>query len=157
MSRTEILLRNKDVLAGLLFLLIAAIFGEGAIRLPMGTTIRMGPGYFPVLLSGGLALLGLLALVGGLRGASEQTAVLPLAWGRMLVISAAALAFVFGLERLGFPLSVFLTVFIASAASRSFHLLPCLALAAGVAAAAWVIFALLLGLPFQATGSWFGP
>ncbi|MFQ8432199.1 tripartite tricarboxylate transporter TctB family protein [Amaricoccus sp. W119] len=156
MSRTELLLRNRDVLAGLLFILLALVFGFEAIGLPLGTTIRMGPGYFPLLLSGGLGFFGLLTLIGGIRSADEASAVDSLAWSRVLLISIAALIFVFGLSRLGLPLSVFLTVLVAASASRSFRVLPGLALAAGVAAGSWIIFAMLLGLPFRATGSWLG-
>ncbi|WP_188825746.1 tripartite tricarboxylate transporter TctB family protein [Brucella endophytica] len=148
-------MRNKDVLAGLAFLLVAAVFAFGAMKLPMGTTLRMGPGYFPLILSGGLAILGSLILLSGIRNASPENTVGSPAWSRVLIICAAVLVFVSGLQGMGFPLTVFATVFIASTGSRYFRLHISLALAAFIAACAWIIFVKLLGLPFQTVGGWF--
>ncbi len=156
MTRTEMILRNKDVLAGTLFLIVAAAFAYAASKLQMGTTLRMGPGYFPMLLSGLLAFLGALTLLNGLRTATPERTVQSLAWSRMLIICGAGLFFVVALSGLSFPLTVFFTVLATAAASRDFRLLPGIALAAAVTAGAWVIFAKLLGLPFQALGTWFG-
>jgi hypothetical protein len=148
------ILRNKDVLAGALFLVLAGTFAYAAVNLPMGTTLRMGPGYFPMLLSGLLVVLGATTLLKGVVTARPDRMVEPLAWSRMLIICGAGFFFVLTLDGLGFPLAVFVTVLIASAASRDFRLLPGLALAAVVTAMAWIIFAVLLGLPFQALGAW---
>ena len=154
MSRLEMCLRNKDVLTGLLFLVIAALFGYGAFILPMGTALRMGPGYFPLLLAGALALFGIATLIGGVINASPETAVEPFFWSRVLIISIAGLIFAFGLDPLGFPLVLFLTVFVAATASRAFRLMPTIALAAGAALVSWILFAKILGLQFQTFGSW---
>lgn len=154
MSRTELLLRNKDVLAGLMFLLVAVIFAYGATSLPRGTTLRMGPGYFPLMLSAGLAILGSLTALSGVRKASPENAVTSLAWSRVVIISTAVLVFVLCLRGLGLPATVFATVFIASTASREFRMRNSLALAAALALGSWVVFARLLGLPFQAVGDW---
>ena len=35
MSRTEVLLRDKNMLAGLIFLLVAGVYGYAAYRLPL--------------------------------------------------------------------------------------------------------------------------
>lgn len=43
---------NKDFLAGLLFALIGGFAVALARGYPMGTTMRMGPGYFPTVLGG---------------------------------------------------------------------------------------------------------
>ena len=58
---------NKDFWAGMTF------FGTGAGTLfiarnyPFGTTLRMGPGYFPIVLSGILIAFGLYIMLRGLR------------------------------------------------------------------------------------------
>lgn len=154
MSRLEMCLRSKDVLAGLFFLAVAGLFGYAAAILPLGTALRMGPGYFPLLLSGTLALLGLITLVGGILNASPATAIEPFFLSRVLIISLSGLAFALGLEPLGFPIALFLTVMIASTASRSFRLIPTIALAVGVALVSWVLFAKILGIQLHALGSW---
>ncbi|HEX5932752.1 MAG TPA: tripartite tricarboxylate transporter TctB family protein [Pseudorhizobium sp.] len=147
-------LRNKDVLAGLVFLLLAGIVIYGAMDLQLGTSLRMGPGYFPLVLSGCLVLLALLTIAGGVRNATEENAVAPLAWSRLLIVTASVFVFIVGLRGLGFPITVFLTVFIASAASRDFKLVTSILLSAIVTAGAWLIFVWSLGLPFQALGTW---
>jgi hypothetical protein len=64
----EIKIRSsRDFCAGLIFICfgIAALFIGGSY--PMGTSSRMGPGYFPVLLGGILTLLGFIIAGQGLR------------------------------------------------------------------------------------------
>lgn len=156
MPRTEVLLRDKNVLAGLIFMLIAAVLGYAAYHLPLGTTLRMGPGYFPLVLTGMLGLLGFASLVNGVRTASPQTGVAGFAWSRLVLVCGAALFFALCLDGLGMPLAVFGTVLIAAFASRRFRLLEGLLLAAGVAVLSWVLFRMLLGLSFRMFGSWFG-
>lgn len=154
MPRRQMILRNKDVLSGLMFLLIAGIVAWGARGLPVGTAVRMGPGFFPPILAGILAMLGLLTVIGGLRNLTPENAVAPMAWGRMLVVCGGAVFFAWALEPLGMPLAVFGAVLISASASRAFRILPGLALAALAAAGAWLVFAWALGLPFRMLGSW---
>ena len=117
MTRSQILLRNQDVLAGLLFLVIAGIVAWGAHHLPMGSGVRMGPGMFPMILCGLLAFLGLLTLVEGLRSATPENATAPLAWGRMLVICGSGVFFALTLAPLGLLGSrlIFLHLFVVAA------------------------------------------
>lgn len=156
MSRSEVLLRDKNILAGLIFMAIAATFGYAAYRLPLGSTLRMGPGYFPLVLTGLLGLLGLLTAINGLRTASPDTGVSGFVWARLVLICGAALFFAICLEGLGMPLSVFGTVLIAAFASQRFRLWEGLLLAAAVSIGSWILFAELLNLPFRMLGNWFG-
>ena len=90
---------HRDILAGALFVAIGALALLGARGYPVGTAMRMGPGYLPVVL--GWLLIALGALV-GLRAARRRDwqAVAwdwkPLAW-----ISVSILAFGFLMPRLG--------------------------------------------------------
>ena len=57
---------GKDLSAGAIFIAIAAFFLSSAwLNLEIGTSFRMGPGYFPV------ALAVLLLVLGGAFGAAE--------------------------------------------------------------------------------------
>lgn len=154
MSRAEVLLRDKSVLAGLIFMLIAGVFGCAAYRLPLGTMLRMGPGYFPLVLTGMLGILGLITLLNGLRTASADTSVSGFVWSRVVLVCGSALFFALCLDGLGLPLSVLGTVFIAAMASRRFRLVEGLLLAAAVTLGSWVLFSMLLNLPFRMFGSW---
>src|ERR1700716_4266759 len=60
-------LNNKDVWAGLMLIAIGALAILIARNYTFGTALRMGPGYFPVILGGMLILFGLYILAMGLR------------------------------------------------------------------------------------------
>ncbi|MBI5967269.1 MAG: tripartite tricarboxylate transporter TctB family protein, partial [Deltaproteobacteria bacterium] len=56
----RIKIRNpKDLYAGLVFIFFGVFALLMARSYPMGNAMRMGPGYFPSILGGSLALLGL--------------------------------------------------------------------------------------------------
>ena len=55
-----------DVLAGGIFVLIGGAFVVGSLGYELGTPLRMGPGYFPLLVGAILAALGLAVVVKGL-------------------------------------------------------------------------------------------
>ena len=57
-------IRNpKDFWAGLLYVVLGLAAVYIAQDYEMGTATRMGPGYFPTLLGGFLALIGVVSLV----------------------------------------------------------------------------------------------
>jgi len=104
-------IRNpRDFFAGVVFLAFGAaglLVGRGY---SMGTAAQMGPGYFPVLLSCGLLLFG---LVIGIRGLAADGEALDVASARPLAAVLLAVA-VFGLtlERFGLVVSVPLVVLV---------------------------------------------
>ncbi len=53
------LLKDKNLLKGLFLIAIALAFGLGALKYPVGKLERAGPGFFPMMVSGILFLLGL--------------------------------------------------------------------------------------------------
>ena len=87
----EFIKNPKDFFAGLLFLVIVAVFALGLRELPIGTAFRMGPGYFPMVLLFILAGLGVAILVNGLRTQGEPLGELP--WRGLIIINAPILLF----------------------------------------------------------------
>ena len=53
---------RADAASGILFLLFGLFFGSQSLGLEIGTAFRMGPGFFPLILSGVLMCFGLLVL-----------------------------------------------------------------------------------------------
>ena len=49
----------KDLLTGLLFLSIGIVFAVASSHLYLGMSAEMGPGYFPLLVSSVLIIIGL--------------------------------------------------------------------------------------------------
>lgn len=155
MTRSEVILRNKDVLSGILFLVLAGVVAYGAARLSFGTSVRMGPGYFPRVLAGLLGLLGAITLLSGIRNATPDGAVLSMAWSRVGIVTLAVLFFVFALAPLGFLLTIFGTTLISTFGNRRFDPKSSILLSIAAAAVSWVLFVQLLSLPFRTVGSVF--
>ncbi|MEN3354495.1 MAG: putative tricarboxylic transport rane protein, partial [Betaproteobacteria bacterium] len=56
---------NKNIMSGIFFIGVGALGIYMAQDYPMGTALRMGPGYFPIVLSGMLILFGIYCLIQG--------------------------------------------------------------------------------------------
>jgi hypothetical protein len=144
---------RADMAAGLVFVVFGIFFAVQSIGLDMGTTLKMGPGYFPAVLSGLLILLGLAVLVGGVRSAGEPIG--RFALRGMLFILPAPIFFGLTVKGLGFVPAIFCTTLIACFATADTRPLRALALAAGVTVFATAVFVWGLGLPFRFLGTWF--
>src|SRR5262249_43431447 len=60
--------RNKDLWCAAILIAIGAVTMFIARNYPFGTTLRMGPGYFPIVLGGILILFGFYLAAAGWRG-----------------------------------------------------------------------------------------
>ncbi|WP_323042556.1 tripartite tricarboxylate transporter TctB family protein [Gemmobacter sp.] len=142
-----------DVSTGILLMLAAGFFGWQTLDLDLGTTFRMGPGYFPAVLSAILFLLGLIILIKGIMGPAS-VGFGRVAWRGMLFILPAPVVFGLTVRGLGFVPALFITALIAAQASLRMRPLPSLILAVGVTIFSTLVFSYALGLPFQRFGPW---
>ncbi len=146
---------QKDFFAGLLFGLIGSMFAWGATDYQVGSSARMGPGYFPLMLGVMLALLGgvmMLRAAWGMAQAGQaigRWAVKPL----VAIISANLLFGVAlgGLPRLNLPAlglmaGVYMLTFVACLAGERFRFKEAALLATALAALSYLAFVLLLKL-----------
>lgn len=144
--------RQKDFLAGLLFILIAAVVTFEGAGLAQGSAERMGPGYLPLRLGIMLGALGLVIAMNGLHGEDDPLPVF--APYPILAGTAGLLAFGFAIESAGLIPASALLVLAARAISwrgRKFELaLLVLALSAIVV----VVFRYGLGLPVDLLPGW---
>lgn len=136
--------RNRELVAGLLFLafgLAGLWFGRDE---PRGTALRMGPGYMPLLLSWGLVGLGgVIALRGAIAAGAALTA-----WHLrpVVLILVAVLAFALLIEPAGLAIATTAIVLIGAAGGPEFRSVEAIALALGLAAGAVVLFVVGLKL-----------
>ena len=100
---------------GALFILGGLFFAYQSWIMDIGTALRMGPGYLPLLLAGILLLVGIVVLIQATRVQGEPMG--PLAWRGMLLTLPAPIFFGLTVRGLGFVPAVFITAFIASFAS----------------------------------------
>lgn len=141
-------------LCGALFIGLGLFFAYQSWIMDIGTALRMGSGYFPLLLAAILVLLGIIVLVQATRVQGEPIG--PLAWRGMLLILPAPIFFGLTVRGLGFLPAIFLAAFIASFASVKMKPLAALILSASVTIFSYLVFSKGLSLPFRAFGPWLG-
>jgi hypothetical protein len=145
----------KDIASGLIFAGLGLAYGSmSLLGLPLGTAVDIGPGYFPLLLSGALVVLGsgvtVRGFVTGRGGLKSLLSSVP--WRSVAMIGLAILAFTLTLRPLGlFPASV-ITAFLACLASPSFSLLRVMIASSGVGIFCALIFGVALGFPVPLLG-----
>ena len=142
-----------DVLAGGILVLIGGAFVVGSFTYELGTPLRMGPGYFPLLVGVILAALGLAVVVKGLlAGDVIEFGAVP--WRAVIVIVLALLFFGLTVRRLGFVPTSAVTALLTTLASREMRPLKALAVAAGLTVASTLIFVVGLQLRIPLWGPW---
>jgi Tripartite tricarboxylate transporter TctB family len=96
------LLHNKNVLAGLMFMVFGGAFFIGALNYSLGTGARMGPGYFPRMLGGLLFVLGAIIAVEGYFE-SKKGEDTPIGWHIMPMVWLLGAVGAFGVLLAGIP------------------------------------------------------
>ncbi|NYT65538.1 tripartite tricarboxylate transporter TctB family protein [Alcaligenaceae bacterium] len=142
-------IKNKqDFWSGLMFITIGLGFALGATQYSLGTTARMGPGYFPFWLGVFLAVLGAVVAITAMSNKAEHAELekfdIKLAFIIVgsVVLSGAALYY------LGVFIATFLLVFLSSLASHEFNWKIAVANGAFLVLFVWVAFIKGLGLVF---------
>ncbi|ABR91100.1 small permease component of tripartite tricarboxylate transporter [Janthinobacterium sp. Marseille] len=144
----------KDFWTGVIFLVIglaAVIIGRDY---NMGTAGKMGPAYFPTILGGLLALIGVAAMVRAFFHDGEPVG--KFAVKETILILTGVLLFGFLVRGAGLVVAVFAIIMFSAYASAKFKWIPAIALAIGAAVFAVVVFVEALGLPIAIFGPWFG-
>lgn len=137
-----------DFSSGLALMLTGAGFALGSMQYPFGRSAQPGPGYFPLLLSLLLLLLGSVIFVKSVIVPYKAPDDLgPIAWRPLIVVMAAIGLFGFLLPRAGLVITFPTVVLVTGMASRDFRWRSSLAYAGMLTALAWLIFVVLLRLP----------
>ncbi len=145
--RMKITLRNnKDFWAGMMLIVIGAASIFIARSYPFGSTMRMGPGYFPSMLGGILLLFGIYVMVIGLRR-SEKIAV-HCSLRALIVLSLSLVAFGVLMKHAGFIPALAALIFGAASAGREFKFVEVLALTVILTIFSVAVFIWGLGLPY---------
>ena len=143
---------STNGLCGAIFVVSGLLFAYQCLSLEIGTSFRMGPGYFPLVLAVVLVLLGAIVLVEAIRVEGEPIG--PIAWRGMLFILPAPIFFGLTVRGLGFVPSLFMTALIAAFASTRMKPTLALVLTAALTLFSVAVFSYALGLPFQRFGPW---
>ena len=138
--------QNPDVLSGLMFIGVGAIGMWIARDYPFGSSLRMGPGYFPTVLGGIMVAMGIYTLLMGLKRQEK----IKRTWSVRALIILPITTLVFGImmEKLGFVPAVFALSVLAATASPEFHWLEQSILAVGLTIGCVALFIWGIGLPY---------
>jgi hypothetical protein len=132
---------QRDFWSGMMFLVVGIVFAVGAGNYSLGTSARPGPGYFPLMLSVIMAILGAVVTFKALTIESEGgDPIGKVAWRPLLVIVGAIAVFGATITTLGMIVSIPILIFISSFAGDEFHWRDVLINSIVLTVASWLIF-----------------
>jgi uncharacterized membrane protein len=144
---------NRDLIAGLLFIVLGGLAAVLARDYPFGTTMRMGPGYFPTVLGVILLLFGVTVLARGIRSSEKVKG--EWGWKPLALITLSIVLFGALLDRAGMIPAAVATLVVAAAAGREFRLKEVLILAVVMTAFSVAVFLYGLKLPYPLLGGYY--
>jgi len=143
---------SSDFLTGILFCGIGAVAIIIGSAYPIGTTARIGAGYFPLLVSTALVLLGGVLIIRSFLTETEEIG--PVDFRPLLLLIVSILLFGLLIEDWGFPVAGLAVVIGARIAGRHYKPLETALLAAGLVGFCFLLFSYGLGLQLPATRLW---
>jgi hypothetical protein len=138
---------QRDFWSGLMFLITGVGFAIGATNYSMGTSARPGAGYFPLILSTILAIMGGVVLFKALTIETEDGEPIgAIAWRPLIIIVLAITVFAILLPRLGMFITIPILIIIVSFAGDEFSWIGVLVSCVVLTAFSWLVFIKGLGL-----------
>jgi len=138
--------KNKDFWAGMMLIAIGAAAMLIAREYRFGSTLRMGPGFFPVILGGILVVFGVcIAAIGIRRGEKIQG---HLSLRALILLPFSLILFGLLMELAGFVPAMAALIFVAAASGKEFKFVEVLALTVFLTLASMAVFIWGLGLPY---------
>lgn len=132
---------QRDFFSGLMFVVVGVVFAVGATNYSMGSSARPGAGYFPLMLSVILSILGAIVMFKALTIETEGgDPIGSFAWKPLLVIVASIAVFGLALPRLGMFVTIPLLIVMVSFAGDEFHWKGVLLSSVVLTLGSWVIF-----------------
>jgi putative tricarboxylic transport membrane protein len=138
--------------AGLFFIALGLITLFAVWDYPTGTSVRMGPGYWPRLLGFLLVALGAVVWLTETRHSEEAPA--PVSLRPVLMIFASIVAFALSAEALGLIAAIALTVFFATFARPGARLSEVAVLTLGLVVFSALLFVKVLGVSLPLLPNW---
>lgn len=147
------LIQHRDVVAGLVFVGLGTGVAWGSTAYTLGNAMRMGPGYFPLILGLLLAALGALLAVRQVRVSTDADSMPRIekpCLRSLLLVGGGMLLFAALLQHAGLALATMALVIVSGVAYRAFRWRELGMLSGGLAMFAVAVFVYGLGLPLQA-------
>ena len=99
---------DRNRIAAVVLVAFGLVAVEEAARLRIGSIVRPGPGFFPLVLAAAFTVTCVVVAIGAFRSSGvPMTAPASLGWAKIAVTMAALFVYAVVLERVGFVLSTF--------------------------------------------------
>jgi hypothetical protein len=148
-------MNTRDTYGGAALVGFAGAYALAAGSLSMRSSLGIGPGLFPMVLAGILALIGVVVLVQGILSREGGQTGAPVPWRGIALIVAAPVVFGFAIEPLGLIPGLFASIFLAALANRGTTLLGAAGISAFMVVFCIMLFKWGLGLPLPLFGTLF--
>ena len=137
---------QKGLVSGALYVVLGVIAGIGSLQYPVGTFWRMGPGFFPLLVSGALVVTGVVVAAIAVAPATP-----PVALGRwplrnLVLVAAAVTAFGLLVRSGGIILATAALIAIASFTTSGLRPRDSLLALVCLSVLTWLVFIRTIGL-----------
>lgn len=140
-------IRNpEDFWSGVMFLAFGILAVYISLDYPMGTAMRMGPGYFPTYLGGMLIVIGVIVALISLKTESEP--IKPFAWKPFIWLSVSFAIFGWGVDHIGFIPALTASVVLCALAGQVFKVKEVLIMTVVLVAGATAVFIYGIDLPY---------
>jgi hypothetical protein len=137
----------QDFWAGMMFIAVGLFFVVVALMFyQMGSSVRMGPAYFPVVLGALLAVLGAIVLVNSL--VVEGPEIAKFHFRPLIFIALSSLAFAYLLKPLGLVLASVILIFVCAYGGHEFKCKEVAIMSVVLAVFSVIVFVKGLSLPF---------
>ncbi len=143
----------KDVLAGLTFVGFGLAFALGALAYDIGDPVRMGPGFFPLVVGVLLSILGVLIAITRSSETGDGALTAP-PWRAAGLIIGAILIFGLTVRGLGLVPAIVVTALLASLASQHTRVPMAVLLAIALTVVSVAIFVVALSVRVPLVGPW---
>ncbi|KIQ05555.1 membrane protein [Agrobacterium tumefaciens] len=148
-------IRNgRDFVGGVTMICVGLLFLWFGRELEVGDSFRMGPGYFPTMLSLILLMIGAMIIVQSLMVDAEDSEPEVWNWKAYSLVIAAPIGFGLLLSGLGLAPTIVLLIAGVGAASRYANWRHSILLGLFLAVCSVLVFTKLLSLPVSAFGPW---
>ncbi|MEI2300977.1 tripartite tricarboxylate transporter TctB family protein [Ensifer sp. MJa1] len=145
---------EKDLGSGLLYLLLGSAGLSIALDYGFGNAGRMGPGYFPMVISGLLLFLGVVTLARSLL--IEGSPITTVNWKGLILVTLSVCLFGMLLMGAGLPVALAALILVSAKASEKFALgAKAIAAMFGLVLFCALVFVKGLGVPMPLVGAWF--
>ena len=141
---------QEDFWAGIMFIGFGVLAIVVSRDYPMGSAMRMGPGYFPTWIGAILVLLGGVIASIGLKNDGDRITAFP--WRAILLLSVAFAAFGWGMETIGFIPSLAILIVLSAMSSRDHRWIEVAIETVVLIAGCWAVFIYGIELPFPLWG-----